>query len=169
MHCSSHEIFFSTCGHIFRCSSPHTAPPGHACNKYLPRTLSSADASPIGIATFCSVCNGGPKLPDEFILQNYSEKDKWEDWDWDGEIMKMRDYYSNSVHSDTMLEKLLAHELGSNWDEAGDGLYIWEKEMGRTRSCREKSETEEESGYDAKVADEMEEDARREEQEWLKH
>jgi hypothetical protein len=151
MTCRAHEVFYTSCGHVFRCEEPanvvdpassrkpHTSIPAHPCNKHLPRTISSADRSPVGSWRICPECEGGPKLPDHFKLQKYSCKDAYLDWDWEEQLQVLRNYYENEMFIQAQVEWCLEDRYGQNWELGDDGMYKWEKEECRRQSCHARS------------------------------
>jgi hypothetical protein len=87
----------------------------------------------------CPHCQGGPKLPDVFILQKFSKGEDYWEWDWEKELEEMRKYYDRQIHSDGLTEWLMETKMGRDWDLVEGGLYQWEKDAGRTTSCRERT------------------------------
>jgi hypothetical protein len=164
MVCKSHEIFFPTCGHIFRCEEPttiidpssydpldprrkiephkpHPSIPAHPCNKHLPRTISSADRSPVGSWTMCAKCEGGPKLPDCFKIQKFSCAEYYREREWETQLEELRRYYKNEIIVEAQIEWCCEETYGRDWeiDTGGSESYAWEKKEGIKKSCRIRS------------------------------
>lgn len=164
MPCRSHEIFYPYCGHLFRCEEPatdilplyshddprrsikphqphqpHDSLNAHPCNKHLPRTISSADRSPVGSWQLCSLCQGGPKLPDHFKLQKFSMGEEYWEWDWEKESKEVREYYAREFQREARVEWACENSFGREWDLVKGGLYEWERQAGLKKSCRERT------------------------------
>lgn len=87
----------------------------------------------------CPECQGGPKLHGDFKLQEFSHAGAFYEWDWDKELGDLKNYYDRHMRNDVLAEWCLEDKLGKDWEVVPEGMYKWEKDEGKKKSCRERT------------------------------
>ena len=75
---------------------------------------------------------------------------RWGDsWTWEMELDGIMGYYYRQLNNDELVEWVLEDRLGREWDvvdgpsAGGEGVYRWERDEGRGKSCRERTAAQE--------------------------